>query len=44
MTVEEGLANLKEAVTQFFESAGSNEDRRRLRMEIFVTRFDAAYG
>ena len=44
MTVEEGLANLKEAVTPFFESAGPNEDRRHLRMEIFVTRFDAAYG
>ncbi len=44
MTVEEGMANLKEAVTLFFECADPNEDRRRLHMEIFVTRFDAAYG
>ncbi len=44
MTDEEGMANLKEAVTLFLECADPNEDRRRLRMEIFVTRFDAAHG
>ncbi len=44
MTVEEGMANLKEAVTLFFKCADPNEVRRRLRMEIFVTRFAAAHG
>jgi len=41
-TVEEAIANLKEAVELFLESADPNEVKRRLHSEVFVTRFDAS--
>ncbi len=43
-TVEEATANLKEAVELFFEAADSHEIKRRLRGEVFITRFDVAHG
>ncbi len=43
-TVEEAMANLKEAVTLFLECAEPEEVKRRLHTEIFVTRFEAAHG
>jgi predicted RNase H-like HicB family nuclease len=43
-TVEEALANLKEAVELFLECADPEEVRRRLHTEVFVTRFEAAGG
>jgi predicted RNase H-like HicB family nuclease len=43
-TVEEAIANLKEAVELFLESADLNEVKRRLHSEVFVTRFDAGRG
>ena len=43
-SVEEALANLKEAVELFLESADPSEVERRLRTEIYVTRFEAVHG
>jgi predicted RNase H-like HicB family nuclease len=43
-TVEEALANLKEAVGLFLECAPPEEVQRRYRSEVFVTRFEAAYA
>lgn len=43
-TVESATANLKEAVELFLECADPAEVERRHRTQIFVTRFDAAYG
>ena len=43
-TVEEATANLKEAVELFLECADSDEIKRRLHTEVFVTRFEAAHG
>ena len=43
-TVEEALANLKEAVELFFESADPGEIRQRLHPEVFVTQFEATTG
>lgn len=43
-TVEEALANLKEAVELFLECAPPEEVQRRYRSEVFVTRFEAAYA
>lgn len=43
-TVEQATANLKEAVELFLESADAEELKRRLRTEIFVTRFETAHG
>jgi predicted RNase H-like HicB family nuclease len=43
-TVEEAIANLKEAVELFLESADPNEVKQRLHSEVFVTRFDAGHG
>ena len=43
-TVEEAVANLKEAVELFLESADPKEIRQRLHDEILVTRFEAAHG
>lgn len=40
-TVEEALANLKEAVQLFLECADASEIQQRLHSEILVTRFDA---
>jgi len=43
-TVEEAIANLKEAVWLFLESADPNEVKRRLHSGVFVTRSDAGPG
>lgn len=43
-TVEAAIANLKEAVELFLESADPEEIKQRLHNEIFVTRFEAAHG
>jgi predicted RNase H-like HicB family nuclease len=43
-TVEEAIANLKEAVELFLECADPEEVKQRLHSEIFVTRFEAAHG
>ena len=43
-TVEEATANLKEAVELFLEAADPQEIKRRLRGEVFITRFDVAHG
>jgi len=43
-TVEETMANLKEAVGLFLECADPGELQRRLHTEVFVTRFEATHG
>ncbi len=43
-TVEEAIANLKEAVELFLECVDSEEIKRRLHTQVFVTRFEAAHG
>ncbi len=43
-TQESALANLKEAVELFLETADAQEIERRLRSEVVVTRFDAAWA
>jgi predicted RNase H-like HicB family nuclease len=43
-TIEEATANLREAVTLFFETADSREIRQRLRSGVFVTTFDVVDG
>jgi predicted RNase H-like HicB family nuclease len=43
-TVEEAVANLKEAVELFLECADLEEINQRLHGEIFVTRFEAAHA
>lgn len=43
-TVEEAVANLREAVELFLECADPEEIKRRLHTEIYVTRFEAAHG
>ncbi len=43
-TVEKAMANLKEAVELFLESADPREIKSRLHSEVFVTRFDAVHG
>ena len=43
-TVEDAVANLREAVELFLECANKNEIKRRLHTEVFVTRFEAAYA
>ena len=40
-TVEEAMANLREAVELFLECADASEVTRRTRSEVFITRFDA---
>lgn len=44
VTVEEATANLREAVELFLESADPEEIKRRVRSEVFVTRFEAMHG
>ena len=39
-TIEEAVANLKEAVELFLECADSSEIEQRRRGELFVTRFE----
>jgi predicted RNase H-like HicB family nuclease len=43
-TVEEAKENLREAVELFLECADPSEVEARLHSEVFVTRFEAAYG
>lgn len=43
-TVEEALANLREAVELFLECAGEEEIKARMRPDVLVTRFEAAYA
>jgi predicted RNase H-like HicB family nuclease len=41
-TVEEALANLREAIQLFFETASPHEVRERLHDEVFITRVEVA--
>lgn len=43
-TVEEALANLREAVELFLEAASPREIEERLHSEVFVTRFEVLHG
>jgi predicted RNase H-like HicB family nuclease len=43
-TVEEATSNLREAVELFLECASPEELKRRVRSEVFVTRFEAVHG
>ena len=43
-TVEQAIANLKEAVELFFECAAPEELRERLHGEVYVTRFEAVHA
>lgn len=43
-TVEEAIANLKEAVELFLECADPEEIKQRMHSEILVTRFEAVHG
>ena len=43
-TIEEAVANLKEAVELFLEVAPDEEVHRRERRHIFVTQFEAVYA
>ncbi len=43
-TIEEAHANLKEALTLFFQSADPSEIAERLRGEVFVTSIEVAVG
>ncbi len=43
-SVEVALANLREAVELFLECADAKEVEQRLHEDVFVTRFEAAYG
>ena len=43
-SVEDALANLREAVELFLEVADTKEIEQRLKGEVFVTRFEAAYA
>jgi len=43
-SVEESLANLKEAVELFLECASKEEIQQRLHGEVFITRFEAVHA
>lgn len=43
-TVEDAVANLKEAVELFLESADAHEIAQRRHTDIYVTRFEAGHG
>jgi predicted RNase H-like HicB family nuclease len=43
-TVEDASHNLREAVELFFECAGAEEVARRLKGEVYISRFEAAYA
>lgn len=43
-TVEEALANLREPVELFLETASPEEIEERLHSEVFVTRFEVVHG
>ncbi|MBI1852126.1 MAG: type II toxin-antitoxin system HicB family antitoxin [Planctomycetes bacterium] len=41
-TIEEARANLREALELFFETAAPAEVKRRLHMEVYVTRVEVS--
>ena len=43
-SIEEARANLVEALTLFFETAGESEVARRLHHEVFVTQVEVLVG
>jgi predicted RNase H-like HicB family nuclease len=43
-TVEDSLANLREAVELFLETASAEEIAERLHSDVFVTRFEVSHG
>jgi predicted RNase H-like HicB family nuclease len=43
-TIEEARANLVEALTLFFETAGHDEIQRRARSGVFVTQVEVPVG
>ena len=43
-TVEESLANLREAVELFLETASHSEIEKRYHPEVIVSRFEASYA
>lgn len=43
-TVEKALANLREAVELFLETASPEEIAERLHSEVFITRFEVPYA
>lgn len=43
-TIESAMTNLREAVELFLECASPEELQQRIRHEVFVTRFEAAYA
>jgi len=43
-SIEQALANLREALELFFETASPKEIKRRFRSEIFVTQVEVAVG
>jgi predicted RNase H-like HicB family nuclease len=43
-TVEEALANLREAVELFLETASPSEIEQRYHPEVIVSRFEATYA
>ncbi len=43
-TIEQALANLKEALELFFETASPDELKRRMHNDIFVTQVEVAVG
>jgi predicted RNase H-like HicB family nuclease len=43
-TIEESMANLKEAVELFLGSASHQEIERRLRSDLIIGRFEAVYA
>jgi predicted RNase H-like HicB family nuclease len=43
-SIEQALANLREALELFFATASPKEIKRRFRSEIFVTQVEVAVG
>ncbi len=43
-TIEQARDNLREALELFFESASTEEIKRRLRNDVFVTQVEIAVG
>ncbi len=41
-TIEEATANLREALELFFETAGPEEVKRRMKSEVYVTQLEVA--
>ena len=43
-TIEQALANLKEALELFFETASPDELKQRMHGDVFVTQVEVAVG